>query len=295
MVIKTNHFPNPGETVLGGQFYMNLGGKGANQAVAAARLGADVHFVTCVGDDLFGMEAVKQLRTENVQIFPMKPKQETHSGVALITIDKTGENNIVVASGANLKLDFEDTSLLEQLITEDSIVLVQLEIPIETILQVCTFAKGRGALLVLNPAPICPLPEEILSLVDIITPNQVEAKGLSGITVTDSASATLAAAKIHDMGPEHIIITMGDKGAVLFSSGEMISISGHPVDAVDTTAAGDVFNGALTMGLAKGNDILSSMTLANKAAAIAVTRIGAQSSAPTMDELDTFFKQPVLK
>src|SRR5690606_21533780 len=138
-------------------------------------------------------------------------------------------------------------------------------------------------------------PEEILSLVDIITPNQVEAKGLSGITVTDSASATLAAAKIHDMGPEHILITMGDKGAVLFSSGEMISLSGHPVDAVDTTAAGDVFNGALTMGLAKGNDILSSMTLANKAAAIAVTRIGAQSSAPTMDELDTFFKQPVLK
>ncbi len=289
MVVKTDRFPNPGETVLGGEFLMNLGGKGANQAVAAARLGADVHFITRVGDDLFGQEAIKQLRNENIDVSGIGVDREENSGVALITIDKNAENNIVVASGANAKLSFEDDTVLKKMITSETIVLLQLEIPQRSIEQVCHHAKEVGAVVVLNPAPASMLSDFILQTIDIVTPNQQEAEALSGIAVTDLDSAKRAAMKIHCLGPRVVIITMGAAGAFLYAAGESAFVDAFKVKAIDTTAAGDVFNGALVVGLSKGETLVQAMELASKAAAIAVTRIGAQLSAPTLSEVKSFF------
>lgn len=289
MVVKTERFPNPGETVLGGEFLMNLGGKGANQAVAAARLGADVHFITRVGDDLFGQEAIKQLRNENIDVSGIGVDRGENSGVALITIDKNAENNIVVASGANAKLSFEDDTVLKQSINSETIVLVQLEIPQRSIEQVCHHAKEVGAVVVLNPAPASMLSDFILQTIDIVTPNQQEAEALSGIAVTDVDSAKRAAMKIHSLGPRVVIITMGAAGAFLYSAEESAFVDAYKVKAIDTTAAGDVFNGALVVGLSKGETPVRAMELASRAAAIAVTRIGAQQSAPTLSEVKSFF------
>lgn len=289
MVVKTERFPNPGETVLGGEFLMNLGGKGANQAVAAARLGADVHFITRVGDDLFGQEAIKQLRNENIDVSGIGVDRGENSGVALITIDKNAENNIVVASGANAKLSFEDDTVLKKAINSETIVLVQLEIPQRSIEQVCHHAKEVGAVVVLNPAPASMLSDFILQTIDIVTPNQQEAEALSGIAVTDVDSAKRAAMKIHSLGPRVVIITMGAAGAFLYSAEETAFVDAYKVKAIDTTAAGDVFNGALVVGLSKGETPVRAMELASRAAAIAVTRIGAQQSAPTLSEVKSFF------
>ncbi|TDQ79796.1 ribokinase [Sphingobacterium yanglingense] len=289
MVVKTERFPNPGETVLGGEFLMNLGGKGANQAVAAARLGADVHFITRVGDDLFGQEAIKQLRNENIDVSGIGVDRGENSGVALITIDKNAENNIVVASGANAKLSFEDDTVLKKAINSETIVLVQLEIPQRSIEQVCHHAKEVGAVVVLNPAPASMLSDFILQTIDIVTPNQQEAEALSGIAVTDVDSAKRAAMKIHSLGPRVVIITMGAAGAFLYSAEESAFVDAYKVKAIDTTAAGDVFNGALVVGLSKGETPVRAMELASRAAAIAVTRIGAQQSAPTLSEVKSFF------
>lgn len=289
MVVKTERFPDPGETVLGGEFFMNLGGKGANQAVAAARLGAEVHFITKVGDDVFGQNAIKQLKKENIDASAIAIDPNENSGVALITVDKNGENNIVVASGANAALNFDDSDVLERTITSDTIVLMQLEIPLSTIEQVCLFAKEKGATIVLNPAPATTLSESILKSVDIITPNQREAEMLSGIAVTDEETAKLAAAKISSIGPKVVLITMGAQGAYLYTKDVSTFMQAYKVTAVDTTAAGDVFNGALVVGLSKGESLPEAMDLACKAAALAVTRIGAQASAPTLAEVELFF------
>ncbi|MBL1407621.1 ribokinase [Sphingobacterium faecale] len=289
MVVKTERFPHPGETVLGGEFFMNLGGKGANQAVAAARLGAEVQFITKVGDDLFGQDAIKQLRNENIDASAIAIDRKRSSGVALITVDKNGENNIVVASGANAALNFEDNMVLEKTITADTIVLVQLEIPLATIEQVCGFAKKRGATVVLNPAPATTLSAGIMQAVDIITPNQQEAEMLSGIAVIDEKTAKLAAIKISSLGPKAVLITMGSKGAYLYENGDAKFMEAYKVVAVDTTAAGDVFNGALVVGLSRGESVSEAMDLACKSAALAVTRIGAQASAPTLSEVELFF------
>ncbi|OFX61653.1 MAG: ribokinase [Bacteroidetes bacterium GWB2_41_8] len=285
MVIKTNNFPAPGETILGGRFLMNAGGKGANQAVAAVRLGGLVTFVGKIGDDIFGKQAVQQLEDEGINVDFVAVDPENPSGVAMITVDRKGENSIVVAPGSNGTLnpaDF-DKSLTE--LDESEFVLMQLEIPIPTVEHIARMATQKHKKVALNPAPAAQLSDELLKNLYIITPNETEAELLTGIKVTDQQSALKAATQLHEKGVEVVIITMGAAGAFLFVNGSSEIIPAPKVEAVDTTAAGDTFNGALVVALSEGKTIQESITFANKAAAISVTRIGAQASVPYRKEI----------
>ena len=285
MVIKTQNFPAPGETILGGRFLMNAGGKGANQAVAAARLGGLVTFIGKIGDDIFGKQAVQQLEDEGINVDFVAIDPENPSGVALITVDKKGENSIVVAPGSNGTLSSSDFDKAIAELDESEFVLMQLEIPIPTVEHIAMLAAQRQKKVVLNPAPAARLSNELLQNLYIITPNETEAELLTGIKVTDQQSALLAATALHSKGIEIVIITMGSAGAFLLSEGKSEIISALKVDAIDTTAAGDTFNGALVVALSEGKTIHESIAFANKAAAISVTRIGAQSSVPFRKEI----------
>lgn len=285
MVIKTQNFPAPGETILGGRFLMNAGGKGANQAVAAARLGGLVTFVGKIGDDIFGKQAVQQLEDEGINVDFVAVDPENPSGVALITVDRKGENSIVVAPGSNGTLSAADFDKAMSILNESEFVLMQLEIPIPTVEHVARMAALKQKKVVLNPAPAAKLSDELLKNIYIITPNESEAELLTGIKVTDEQSALKAAAFLHGKGIEIVIITMGSAGAFLLANGKSEIISATKVEAVDTTAAGDTFNGALVVALSEGKTIQQSIAFANKAAAISVTRIGAQSSVPFRKEI----------
>lgn len=289
MVVKTSNFPKPGETVLGGEFLMNPGGKGANQAVAAARLGANVSFVGRVGNDLFGKEAVAHLQEEGIDVTHIEYDAKLSSGIALITVDQKAENTIVVASGANNALHVDDYSKLDALIDADAIVLMQLEIPLETVRQMAQYAKSRGALVVLNPAPAAELAADILQFVDIITPNEHEISTLTQTEVTDAETAGKAASLLAAKGPAIVLVTMGSKGVLLFQENNQHAFAAEKIVAVDTTAAGDVFNGAFVAFLSKGYSLHQAIALANHAAGISVTRNGAQSSAPFLHELSIDF------
>lgn len=285
MVIQTNHFPAPGETILGGRFLMNAGGKGANQAVAAARLGGMVTFVGKIGDDIFGKQAVQQLEDEGINVDFVAVDTENPSGVAMITVDRKGENSIVVAPGSNGTLSSADFDKALAELDDSEFVLVQLEIPISTVEYIARMAAKKQKKVVLNPAPAAVLTDELLQNLYIITPNETEAELLTGIKVTDGQSAQKAALVLNEKGVELVIITMGSAGAFLLSNGISEIISATKVEAVDTTAAGDTFNGALVVALSEGKTIQESIAFANKAAAISVTRIGAQSSVPFRKEI----------
>lgn len=285
MVIKTHNFPAPGETILGGRFLMNAGGKGANQAVAAARLGGIVTFVGKIGDDIFGKQAVQQLEDEGINVDFVAVDPENPSGVALITVDKKGENSIVVAPGSNGTLSSADFDKAIAELDDSEFVLMQLEIPIPTVEHIARMASKKQKKVVLNPAPAAVLTDELLQNLYIITPNETEAELLTGIKVTDEQSALKAALVLNEKGVELVIITMGAAGAFLLSNGKSEIINAPKVEAVDTTAAGDTFNGALVVALSEGKTIQESIAFANKAAAISVTRIGAQSSVPYRKEI----------
>ncbi|MDO8928133.1 MAG: ribokinase [Bacteroidota bacterium] len=285
MVIKTHNFPAPGETILGGRFLMNAGGKGANQAVAAARLGGMVTFVGKIGDDIFGKQAVQQLEDEGINVDFVAVDPENPSGVALITVDKKGENSIVVAPGSNGTLSAADFDKAIAELYESEYVLMQLEIPIPTVEHIARMAAIKQKKVVLNPAPAAALTDELLQNLYIITPNETEAELLTGIKVTDESSALKAASALNEKGVEIVIITMGSAGAFLLANGNSEIIKAPKVEAVDTTAAGDTFNGALVVALSEGKTIQESIVFANKAAAISVTRIGAQSSVPFRKEI----------
>jgi ribokinase len=285
MVIKTHNFPAPGETILGGRFLMNAGGKGANQAVAAARLGGRVTFVGKIGDDIFGKQAVQQLEDEGINVDFVTVDPENPSGVALITVDKKGENSIVVAPGSNGTLSPADFDKAIAELQDSEFVLMQLEIPIPTVEHIASLASGKQKKVVLNPAPAAVLSDELLQNLYIITPNETEAELLTGIKVTDEQTALKAASVLHDKGVEIVIITMGSAGAFLLKDGKSEIISAPKVEAVDTTAAGDTFNGALVVALSEGKTIQVSIAFANQAASISVTRIGAQSSVPFRKEI----------
>lgn len=285
MVVKTTHIPDPGETVLAGSFFMNPGGKGANQAVAAARTGGDVFFVTKVGNDVFGKQAVQIFDEEGINTVYLLSDAEAPSGVALITVDDKGENSIVVAAGANANLLPDDLNEISKEIEENTIILMQLEIPINTVRQAIRISKAKKACVVLNPAPMTELSEDILKGVDILTPNQKEAEMLSGIPVKDVASGYEAAKRIRELGVDNVIVTMGAAGSVVCEEGEMYQVPAPKVNAVDTTAAGDVFSGALVTGLSKGKVLREAVIYASRAAAISVTRLGAQSSVPYQNEI----------
>lgn len=285
MVVKTSQIPKPGETVLAGSFFLNPGGKGANQAVAVARLGGDVAFMSKVGNDVFGKQSSQLLDDEGINTFYMLSDEELPSGVALITVDSVGENSIVVASGANANFLPSDLEEMLEEIAKAKIVLMQLEIPIETVLYVAKYASTRNIVLILNPAPASTLSLELLGYLDMITPNQNEAEIISGLKVDGIESAKAAALRIFEMGVNKVIITMGPMGAVVCEEGKVYVVEAKKVEAVDTTAAGDVFNGALAVALSEGKTLEEAVRFACGAAAISVTRLGAQSSIPYRNEV----------
>lgn len=287
MVIKTHHFPAPGETILGGRFLMNAGGKGANQAVAAARLGGVVTFVGKIGDDIFGKQAVQQLNVEGINVDFVAVDPENPSGVALITVDQKGENSIVVASGSNGTLSPDDFDKALAELNESEFVLMQLEIPVPTVEYIARIAAQKQKKVILNPAPAVVLSDELLQNLYLITPNETEAELLTGIKVSDEQSSLKAATLLHEKGVEVVIITLGAAGAFLLSNGKPEIISAPRVEAVDSTAAGDTFNGALVVALSEGKTIPEAIVFANKAASISVTRFGAQSSVPYRIEIES--------
>ncbi len=288
MVIRTKNLPRPGETVLGGTFFMNAGGKGANQAVACARLGGAVTFVCKTGNDVFGHQAYQLFDDEGIDPSYVFSDPKNPSGVALILVDDNAENSIAVASGSNSNLVTADIDNSLDAIENSEIVLMQLEIPIKTIEYAAQIAKSRGKMVILNPAPAPtePLPLSILKNIDLITPNETEAELISGIPVVDEPSAIAAAKRMAELGVKKIIITMGSKGAMLYEDGEAELIPSIRVKAVDTTAAGDCFNGALTIAISEGRSLKEAVLFANRAAAISVTRPGAQVSMPYRHEVD---------
>lgn len=286
MVVKTSRIPAPGETVIGGNFFMNQGGKGANQAVAAARLGGSVVFVARTGDDIFGRTAVEELRKAGMDTRYMITDPNASSGVALITVDEYGENAITVASGANARLSITDLEPLEHLIREASVVLMQLEVPLEVVEFVASVAQRHLRPFILNPAPGCTLSTSLLEKISILVPNSKEAELLSGVRASGRQEAIDAASKMKQQGVGTVIVTMGANGAILVDDEGSHFIEPVKVKAVDTTAAGDVFCGALAVSLAEGNSAKIAARFASRAAAISVTRMGAQASAPYRSELE---------
>lgn len=290
--LKVKDLPKLGQTVLGDCFSVQAGGKGANQAVAAARLGCDVRFCCKVGDDSNGRAALDSYRKEGIGDEHFLVDKETPSGVAMIFVDSKGENFIAVASGANCRMTVQDIDRIESFSDYD-IALTQLEIPIETVAEVCRRAHGDGAMVVLNPAPACPLPPEILGNVDIITPNETEAQILTGIEIVSEEDARKACKVLCDAGVKSVVITLGGKGAYVYSGNTAELVPAYKVDPVDTTAAGDVFNGALCTALSEGKPLLSAVRFASASSALAVTRHGAQDSAPTRESVDLFLNNNI--
>ncbi|MCX6327307.1 MAG: ribokinase [Bacteroidia bacterium] len=287
MVVTAPKIPVPGETILGNEFNIIAGGKGANQAVAAARAGGIVTFIAKVGDDDFGENAVAGYKADNINTDYIFIDPDRPSGIAIIIVEEgSGQNSIVVAGGANKSLSIDDIKSAEKLISESDVVLIQLEIPLEVVEFSLKLAKKYGVKTILNPAPAQPLSEEILSLVDIITPNESEMQILTGLNPENDGDVEKAAAKLLEKVNETVLVTLGSKGVYFISkSGENGFVPTIKVEAVDTTAAGDVFNGYLAAAIADGESYLEAISISNKAATISVTRKGAQPSIPKINEL----------
>lgn len=286
MVIKTTQLPRPGETVLGGRFYMAQGGKGANQAVAVARLGGDTAFLCKVGNDSFGEASLAGYAAEGIDTSYVVRTDEAPSGVALITVDGAAENCIVVAPGANAQLSPEDVAAAESLIAGAEMVLMQMEIPIATIERVVAIAARHGVKVVLNPAPAAPIPDGILGRLHLVTPNRTEAESLTGVRIAGVEDAERAAAVLTAKGVANVVITLGADGALVCDGDGCRLVPARRVEAVDTTAAGDTFNGALCVALVEGMELTDAVRFATRASAIAVTRMGAQTSVPTRAEVE---------
>jgi ribokinase len=291
MVIQLDRIPRPGETIIGGEFVSTAGGKGANQAVAAARAGGKVAFVARLGADMFGDRALQNLKCEGIDVTQVSRDSRAPSGVALIFVARNGENSIAVASGANAKLSPADVHRARDVIKSSSLLVMQLETPLATVEAAARLARKHSVRVILNPAPAVPLPQALLRNVSILTPNETEAELLTGIRVNSRKAATRAAAELHSRGVETVIITLGERGAFVSGEGLMATLPGFRVKAVDTTAAGDIFNGALAVALSERLPLLQSVNFANAAAAISVTRLGAQPSVPHRSEIDRFLRQ----
>ena len=284
MTAKTAELPRPGETVLGGVFTMGAGGKGANQAVAAQRLGGKVKFICKVGKDMFGDNSIAQYEKEGLDTSGIL-RSELPSGVALIYVDSHAENCIVVASGANGDLTEEDIEKSRPDLESCDILLLQLESPIPSVLKAAKIAHKAGKTVVLNPAPACPLPEEIFRNIDLFIPNETELSTFSGIEVKDVESAQKAAAAMQAKGVGKLIVTMGSKGALICEGGPAIFVPAHKVKAVDTTAAGDTFCGALCVAISEGKSLKEAAEFACAASALTVQKMGAQNSIPYRNDL----------
>lgn len=292
MVVKSQHIPRPGETVTGGQFVMAPGGKGANQAVAAARLGAQVTFVAKVGQDMFGDQAVANYRQEGIATDFIFRDAELATGVALILVDEQGENLISVASGANHALRPEDVQRASAAIRAADVLVLQLEIPLDTVTYAAKLAAEAGVAVILDPAPAPaePLDASLMRHLACVKPNETEAERLTGVHVTDEASARRAAEKLRQAGANSAIVTLGSKGAFWSSESQSGFVSAPRVTALDTTAAGDAFSAALACAMARGMALADAIKYASLVGALSVTRMGAQPSLPTEAEVERFGK-----
>jgi ribokinase len=288
MIVRLARIPRPGETLLGGQFLTAAGGKGANQAVGAARAGGHVTFIARLGQDVFGDEAVAGFRRHGIDVRHVSRDPKIPSGVALIFVGEAGENSIAVAGGANANLRPANIRLAAAAIRAADILLAQLETPLPTIQAAADLAVRAGARVILNPAPARPLPSTLLRRISMLTPNEHEAELLTGIKVRNERAAARACAKLHARGVRTVILTLGSRGAFVSDVDGQWLVPGFKVKAVDTTAAGDIFNGALAVALAQGQALAVAVRFANAAAALSVTRMGAQPSAPSRVEIEKF-------
>lgn len=291
-VISVPHFAKPGETLTGSNYHIAYGGKGANQAVAAARLCdrevTQVNFIGCVGDDAIGQQMKNAFVRDGLNVEAVTAVAGENTGIAMIQVADSGENSIVISAGANGRLDEKQVATFAEKITQADYLLMQLETPLPAVIAAAKLAQAHHTKVVLNPAPARALPEELLQLIDIITPNETETEILTGVTVTDEQSAVKAAAVFHAKGIETVLITLGSKGVFVSQKGLGNIIQGFRVQAVDTTAAGDTFNGAFLTALLEGKTTFDAIRFAHAAAAISVTRQGAQPSIPSRSETLVF-------
>ncbi|GGD37303.1 ribokinase [Franconibacter daqui] len=290
-ILNLDAFPSPGETVTGNHYQVAFGGKGANQAVAAGRSGADIDFIACVGSDDTGARVRQQLVQDKVDVAPVSVIEGESTGVALIFVNGEGENVIAIHAGANASLTPALVEAQHERIAKASALLMQLESPVESVLAAARIAQQNHTRVILNPAPARRLSDELLALVDIITPNETEAEKLTGIAVKNDDDAAKAAAALHAKGIGTVIITLGSRGVWASVNGEGQRVPGFKVKAIDTIAAGDTFNGALLTALLEEKPLAEAIRFAHAAAAIAVTRPGAQPSVPWRKEIDDFLAQ----
>ncbi len=288
LIVRADRLPAPGETVLGSDLVMAAGGKGANQAVAAARLGAWVTFVARLGKDSFGEAALQTFRREGLETRYVTQDAEAPSGVALIVVGPGGQYLIAVAPGANRRLAPADVEAAQPAFAQADGLLLQLETPIETVLVAARLGRAAGLTVILNPAPAPaqPLPTELYSAADLLTPNETEAMLLTGERTPEAAAAVLL-----EWGVKTVIVTLGEAGALVATSPDHIRpVAGFQVQAVDTTAAGDAFNGGLAVALARGKPLDGAVEYAHAVAALSVAKLGAQPSLPTADDVDAFLR-----
>lgn len=295
LVVEVAHLPAKGETVIGDRFFASAGGKGANQAVAIAKLGIPVSLVGQVGDDTFGQTLINSLQSSGVNTDGININSHTYSGIASIVVDRYGANTIACAGGANNLVREAEIQQFKKLLPQAKIVLLELGIPLATVLTAAREAKAHDCLLILDPAPVTAnLPEELYSLVDIITPNEIEASQLVGFTVDGVTTARQAASSLHQMGIKNVIITLGSQGSLYSNELESYWLKPIDVPVVDTVAAGDAFNGALAVGLASGKKIKEAVQWATVGAALSVTKNGAQSSLPNKKSFQQLLDQQTL-
>jgi ribokinase len=290
LAVRTPRMPVGGETILGGGFKTGPGGKGANQAVAAARLGADTSMLVKLGQDPFGDLAAENLRREGIRPDLVLRSPDSHTGVAFIIVDERGENMIVVAGGTNNLLSPSDVEIARPAIQQAKVLLLQLEIPMETVVQAVKIARQAGVRVILNPAPGRALEAELLSQVDVLTPNETEAQLITGLPVTNLAEAEAAARSLLKSGVGAAVITLGSKGALVVTPEYARHVAGRQVQVVDTTGAGDAFSGALAVALAENQDLVQAVAFANAAAALQVTRFGTAPAMPYREEVLAFLK-----
>ncbi|MCK4478210.1 ribokinase [Candidatus Bathyarchaeota archaeon] len=291
LTVKTKTIPRIGETVLGEELKTCLGGKGANQAVAAAKLGANVTLIGRVGADFFGMEAIRNAKQHGINTKLIKRDRETYTSLALIMVDKNGNNIITVAPGADLRCSKEDIDRADPVIKSSDILLMQLEIPLSVVEYTINKVYRYGIKVILNPSPAHELSNELLRKIHILIPNEQEAEVLSGVKISNLSSAKNAAKKILLKGVENIILTIGKKGAIVVTKEEVAHIKGLRVETVDTTGAGDAFCGALAIAISSRGELKEAVVYANCAAALATTKIGAQEPLPTQIELEKFMRE----
>ncbi|MHB1004430.1 MAG: ribokinase [Chloroflexota bacterium] len=290
LIGRASRLPGPGETVLGEGFAMLPGGKGANQAVACARLGANSRFVGRIGRDAFGDFVLERMRREGVDTACLGRDAEVATGVALINVDAQGRNSILVAPGANGRLSPADVELASAALAADAL-LLQLEIPLPAVAKAAALARAQGAVVILNPAPARTLPDELWGLVDVLTPNQSELCLLSGLPVDGRAACERAARSLLERGVRAVVVTLGAEGALLVSDGTVVQVAAYPVHVIDTTGAGDAFSAGLAVALAEGRSLREAISFANATGGLSTTALGAQEALPTRAQVETLLAE----